>query len=210
VVGLLVAAAAVLVRRTPAMLALGAFLAAALAGWTGLLPIVDVLASESGTTDRSLWLFQAAGVAALAASAGFVVAWGGLAERMPTTSTRLSQVGVVVGGILVIASPFLAYYEVDGKQWNVWELSTGIYDVLAVLLGAAVVGAGIAAALSRGHLLPWVAALTGCVTFFFVFAPSDLDEDYSLEIGWWLALGGAAAALVCGLIGWLAARPARL
>jgi hypothetical protein len=213
VVGLLVFAAAVLVRRTPALVALGAFLAAALAGWTGLLPIVDVVTSVAGTTDRSLWLYQAAGVAALAASTGFVAGRGGLAgwtERRPTSWTRLSQAGVVAGGIMVVVSPFLAYYEIDGTSWNVWQLSTGIYDILVVLLGAAVVCTGVAAALSRGDVLPWIAALAGCVTFFFVFAPSDLGEDYSLEIGWWLALGGATAAFVCGLIAWLTARPVRL
>jgi hypothetical protein len=52
--------------------------------------------------------------------------------------------------------------------------------------------------------------VTGCIVFFFVFAPSDFNEDYSLEIGWWLALGGSAAAFVCGLIGWLTGRPVRL
>jgi hypothetical protein len=213
VVGLLVAAVTILIRRTPALVALGAFLAAALAGWTGLLPIVDVVTSEFGSTDRSLWLFQAAGVAALAACIAFVASRGGLTgwmERRPTSWTRLAQVGVVAGGILVIVSSFLGYYGIDGTKPNIWELSTGIYDVLVVVLGAAAVCAGLAAALSRGDTLPWIAALTGCIVFFFVFAPSDFNEDYSLEIGWWLALGGSAAAFVCGLIGWLTGRPVRL
>jgi hypothetical protein len=48
-----------------------------------------------------------------------------------------------------------------------------------------------------------------CVAFFLVFSPFDFNEDYSLEVGWWLALGGAAVTLACALVGWLRARPIR-
>jgi hypothetical protein len=212
VVGLLLTSVAVLIRRAPASVALGAFLSAALAGWTGLLPVVDVVTSEFGETNLGLWLIQAAGVAALVACVGFVAGRGRLAawmERRPTPSSRLWEVGVVAGGILVIVSSFLDYYESGGTKFSVWELSTGIYDVLVVVLGAVVICAGLAAAVSLGHTLPWSAALVACIAFFFVFTPSDFNEDYSLEIGWWLALGGAAVALACGLIGWLTARSVR-
>jgi hypothetical protein len=212
VAGLLLTSMAVLIRRAPALVALGAFLSAALAGWTGLLPVVDAVTSEFGETNLSLWLSQAAGAAALVACIGFVAGRGRLAtlmERRPTRSSRLWEVGVVAGGIVVIVSSFLDYYEFEGTRFSVWELSTGIYDVLVVVLGAAVICAGLAATLSHGDTLPWSAALVGCITFFFVFTPSDFNEDYSLEIGWWLALGGAAMALACSLIGWLTARPVR-
>jgi hypothetical protein len=46
-----------------------------------------------------------------------------------------------------------------------------------------------------------------CIAFFLVFRPHDLNEHYPLMVGWWLALGSAAAALACALIDWLRARP---
>jgi hypothetical protein len=210
VVGLVVAALATLALRKPVWVALTALLSAALAGWTGLLPAVDVAVSDFVDTTLSVWLAQGAALAALVAAIGLTASRGRLAvlmERRPTAASRLWELGAVAGGIAIIVATFLPTYGFDGDTFSYWETSTGISDAVRAAVGAAVVCVALAAATLRGVTLPWLAAVTSCAAFFAVFTPFDFNESYSLGIGWWLALGGGAAALACALIGWGTARP---
>lgn len=210
VAGVVVAALATLVLRKPVWVALTALLAAALAGWTGLLPAIDVGVSEFADTTLSVWLVQGAALAASVAAVGLTASRGRLAalmERRPTPASRLLELGAVAGGIAIVVSTFLPTYGFDGETFSYWETSTGISDGIRAAVGAAVVCVALAAATLRGVTLPWLAAVVSCTAFFAVFTPIDFNESYSLEIGWWLALAGAAAALVCALIAWAAARP---
>ena len=208
--GLVVAGVATLVWRSPVFVALTALVSAALAGWTWLLPALDVGLDEYAETSLSTWLQQGASLAALVAALGLTATRGRLAslmERRPTRSSRLFAGGAVVGGLMIVGASFLPIYGVGGDNLTLWESNRGIYDVLQVAIGAGLIGVAMAAASLRGITLPWLAVIMSCVAFFFVFTPSAFNEDYSLLVGWWLALGGATAAFACAVIGWLRARP---
>jgi hypothetical protein len=212
VVGLLVTVVATLVRRTPVWVAVTALLSAALAGWTGLLPALDVALNEFVDGSLSTWLMQGAAVTALVATFGLAGSRGRLAalmEREPTVSSRIWDVGAIAGGVMIVVSSFLPTYRFDGDSFSFWEASLGVYDILYVVIGVAVIALGLAAVVLKGLTLPWLAVAMSCVAFFLVFSPFDFNEDYSLEVGWWLALGGAAVTLACALVGWLRARPIR-
>jgi hypothetical protein len=212
VVGLGVAAAVTLVRRTPSWVAATALLSAAFAGWTGLLPALDAAIGDYLDGSLSIWLSQAAALAALVATVALAASRGrraALIERAPTTPSRLWALGAMAGGVLVVVSSFLPAYDFGGGAVSFWEVSGGIYDVLHVAVGVGLIAMAIAAAAPRALTLPFLATAMSCLAFFLVFSPFDFNEEYSLEVGWWLALGGAAAALTCAGIGWLAARPIR-
>jgi len=212
VAGLVVAGVATLVWRRPVFVALTALASAALAGWTWLLPALDIGLDEYAETSLSTWLQQGASLAALVAALGLTATRGRLAtlmERRPTRSSRLFASGAVAGGLMIVGASFLPIYGVGADNLGLWEANPGIYDVLQVVIGAGVIGVAIAAATLRGITLPWLALIMSCIAFFFVFTPSAFNEDYSLQVGWWLALGGAAVALACAAVGWLSARPAR-
>jgi hypothetical protein len=212
VAGLLVAAPATIWRRAPGWAAVTALIAAALAGWTQLVLVVDVKVAapsvDAWSYPLTTWVAQASCVVALAAAACLSVTWRQqpiTTDRRPSPRSRVFAAGAVVGGGLVVASSFLAWYGFDGKTVTLWEANAGVIDGLTVALGAALVCAGVAGVLTTWRGLPWLTALLGCVAFGFVFAPSDFGESVSLEAGWWLGLGGAGVALACAVLGWLTA-----
>jgi hypothetical protein len=210
--GLILAALATLVRRSPSLVALTAMLAAGLAGWTGLVPALEIAVNDFIESSLSGWLDQATALLAGVAALGLTASRGRLAvlmERRPTLTSRTLELVAVTGAVAVIVATFLPTYGFDGDKVTYWEASPGAYDVVRVVVAAAVICAALAAAGLRGRLLAWFGLLASCTSFFVVFTPFDFNEAYSLEVGWWVALGGASLAFAAALSAWLMARPNR-
>jgi hypothetical protein len=210
--GLILAALATLARRSPALVALTAVLAAGLAGWTGLVPALEIAVNDFIESSLSGWLDQAVAVLAAVAAFGLTASRGRLAvfmERRPTTASRSLELVAVAGAVAVIVATFLPTYGFDGQKLTFWEASPGVYDVVRVVVASVAACAALAAAAMRGRLLAWFSLLACCTAFFVAFTPFDFNEAYSLEVGWWLALGGASLAFNSALIAWLTARPSR-
>jgi hypothetical protein len=113
----------------------------------------------------STWLRQGAVLAALVASLGLAASRGRLAvlmERKSTMSSRLWELGAVADGAMIVVASFLPAYGFEGDMFGFWEWSLGIYDVLYVVAGLAVIGVALAAAALRGLSLPSLAVVVSC------------------------------------------------
>ena len=106
------------------------------------------------------------------------------------------------GGVLLIVSLFLPWYEAGGQSVNAWE-SMAINDVLLLITGAVAVGAafvvagrrlsGLSVAATSLAILPAVVSVVLVTGRLIWPAP---DADVSLGAGAWLGLVAALATAV--------------
>jgi hypothetical protein len=220
VLGVLVAGTVTVWRRAPGWAAATALIAAALAGWTDLVPAIDVHASANAlgvpadelAQPLSTAAAQLAAIVAIVAVLGLTVSWRQqpiTTDRRPTKRSRAFAAGAVAGGALVVASSFLPRYQLpfDEETITLWQANLGVVDGVVVALGAALACAGLVGLVTRLRGAPWLTVLLACVTFGLVLTPQDLGRGYGLGVGWWLALGGAVAGLACALLAWVTAGP---
>jgi hypothetical protein len=123
------------------------------------------------------------------------------------TQIEAGPVVTATGGLLVVVSLFLDWYEPGISGWTVFE----VLDLLLFALGGVAI-AGLAERLGmpvpaitreplRGAAIPLVGALAVVVVASQVVGHPPAAIDRNADVGQWLALGGAGLVLAGALLG---------